>query len=97
VIRVWSVREAEPPGVRVHVRDEGPGVSPALRERIFQPFFTTKRHGTGLGLATALATVWAHGGRLRLERRSELETGAEFVVELPLVTEESPAATLKGA
>jgi signal transduction histidine kinase len=83
-IRSADVRGAGAPWIRVHVVDDGPGVRPELRDRIFQPYFTTKSSGVGLGLALARATVEAYGGRLHLERRSELEKGAEFVVALPL-------------
>ena len=73
--------------IRVSVADEGPGVAPELRERVFEPFFSTKPEGTGFGLALALRTVEEHGGRLRLE--SPLQgSGAVFVVELPLAPEE---------
>lgn len=68
--------------VRVHVTDDGEGVPPELRDRIFDPFFTTKPSGSGIGLPIAARTLEAHGGRLFLERRSELERGAHFVVEL---------------
>ncbi len=70
--------------IRVRVADDGIGVAPETRRRIFRPFFTTKAEGTGIGLPIALATVERHGGRLYLEKRSELEAGAEFVMELPL-------------
>jgi signal transduction histidine kinase len=74
--------------VRVRIRDGGPGVAAELRERIFQPFFTTKPGGTGLGLALAQRTAEEHGGSLTLARDTPDErfaesSGAEFVLELP--------------
>jgi two-component system sensor histidine kinase PilS (NtrC family) len=64
----------------ISVEDSGPGVSPELRERIFNPFFTTKDRGTGLGLATVHTIVTAHGGSVELgEGRSG---GARFVLHL---------------
>lgn len=69
-------------GVRVHVVDDGPGVPAADRERIFQPFFTTKVNGTGIGLPLAARIVEAHGGTLRLEHTGP---GAHFVIEMPAV------------
>jgi signal transduction histidine kinase len=85
--------------IRVHIADEGPGVPPEDRDRIFQPFFTTKSTGSGIGLPLASRTIEAHGGRLYLERRSELERGAEFVFELPLgeSTDASPQQGLGGS
>ncbi len=85
-LRVWTERseEGEAGEVRVHVVDSGPGIRPDVRDSIFQPFFTTKPSGSGIGLPTALQVVKAHGGRLYLERRSEMDVGAEFVVALPL-------------
>lgn len=86
-LRVWTELAHDRTGgevIRAHVSDEGSGIGPELRERIFKPFFTTKSHGSGLGLPLALQTAEAHGGRLYLERRSELEAGAEFVLEIPL-------------
>jgi signal transduction histidine kinase len=75
--------------VRVVVRNTGVGVPPELRERIFQPFFTTKTRGTGLGLAIARQIVEAHRGTIRLDSDGLTET--VFTVELP-TTAEVPAA-----
>ena len=86
-IRVLTVNDESGQKIRVHVRDEGAGIPPALRDRVFAPFFTTKAGGTGLGLPTAFAAVRVSGGRLYLETRSELEPGAEFVMELPLAAD----------
>jgi signal transduction histidine kinase len=75
--------------VLVCVRDGGGGVAPELRERIFQPFFTTKPGGTGLGLALAQRTAEEHGGSLTLrddplvEPAKTDDAGAVFVLELP--------------
>lgn len=53
--------------VWVEISDEGPGVPAELRERVFEPFFTTRQGGSGLGLAVARAAIEAHGGRVTLE------------------------------
>jgi PAS domain S-box-containing protein len=82
-------RTAERPGpggaavrlVRVSVSDTGPGIAPELRVRVFDPYFTTKPKGTGLGLATAHSIVARHGGRIEVE--SEPGRGATFHVDLP--------------
>jgi signal transduction histidine kinase len=67
--------------VRILVRNTGAGIPAELRERIFQPFFTTKARGTGLGLAIAKQIVEAHHGTIRLESDGATET--TFIVELP--------------
>ncbi|MBI2529140.1 MAG: PAS domain S-box protein [Candidatus Rokubacteria bacterium] len=66
--------------VRVSVRNTGSGIPAEVRERIFQPFFTTKSRGTGLGLAIARQIVDAHRGSLRVESDGVSET--TFIVEL---------------
>ncbi len=69
--------------VRLEVEDDGPGVKQELRERIFDPFVTTKEvgEGTGLGLAVCRGLVEGAGGRIFLDR--DYEGGARFVVDLP--------------
>jgi signal transduction histidine kinase len=71
--------------IRVRVEDRGPGVSPDVADKIFEPFFSTKSEGTGFGLPLALSTVEDHGGTLKFEEPAPNITGAVFVVELPLV------------
>jgi two-component system sensor histidine kinase FlrB len=66
----------------IRVTDNGPGVPEALRQRIFEPFFTSRPDGTGLGLAVVRSVVEAHGGDVRLD--SSDGTGARFVLRLPL-------------
>jgi len=51
-------------GVRVTVRDSGPGLDPQHLDRLFEAFYTTKPHGLGLGLAISRRIIEAHGGRL---------------------------------
>lgn len=68
--------------VRLTVSDNGPGIDPAMRERIFRPFFTTRAQGTGLGLALVQKIVVTHNGRISV---GASETGgAAFQVLLPL-------------
>lgn len=63
----------------IHVRDNGPGFSPEAREHLFEPFHTTKRGGSGLGLASWLTIVQAHGGEIVLANGA----GCEIRVRLP--------------
>jgi two-component system sensor histidine kinase PilS (NtrC family) len=63
------------------VEDDGPGIPPDDRTRVFLPFFTTKRAGTGLGLATVHRIVDQHGGSIAVEPAAM--GGARFVVRLP--------------
>ena len=65
----------------IRVRDNGVGVSPEQRERIFTPFYTGKPDGTGLGLSVVQKIVVSHNGTVELEERAG---GASFVVRLPL-------------
>ena len=69
------------PLVRISIRDDGPGIPPDVLPRIFDPYFTTKPGGTGLGLATAYAIVVKHGGHLSVE--STPGVGTTFTVDLP--------------
>jgi signal transduction histidine kinase len=70
---------------RISVSDTGPGVPPELADRVFWPFFTTKREGSGIGLAEVRRIVWAAGGYVVAESNAP---GGEFVVYLPLVRSE---------
>jgi PAS domain S-box-containing protein len=69
-------------GVRVVVRDSGPGIEPDHRERIFQAFYSTKSSGTGMGLSICRSIINGHGGRLWVEANEPL--GAVFQFILPI-------------
>lgn len=73
--------EPLPEGVEVRVRDSGPGIDPEYLERIWEPDFTTRTRGTGLGLALVRQAVRAHGGMVAA--RNADGGGAEFIVTLP--------------
>jgi C4-dicarboxylate-specific signal transduction histidine kinase len=68
-------------GVGAIVEDTGPGVPPELREQIFNPFFTSKKEGVGLGLSIVAKIVDDHRGTIRLEENSP--RGARFHVFFP--------------
>jgi signal transduction histidine kinase len=72
----------------ITVTDTGPGISPDAITRIFHAYFTTKRGGTGLGLAMAKRIVEEHGGRLTVQ--SEQGKGSQFQIRLPLRAQPVP-------
>lgn len=73
--------------VRIEIRDDGPGVAPALRARLFDPFVTGAAGGTGLGLAVARRIAERHGGTLELADAGP--PGAAFVLTVPLAQAEA--------
>jgi len=71
--------------VEIAVRDQGPGVSPGLREQIFQPLFTTKGDGTGLGLPICKSIAEEQAGQLEM-RANDPEPGVTFLLRLPVAS-----------
>ena len=71
---------------RITISDTGKGMSPQELAAIFEPFFSTKQEGTGLGLATVYRIVQGHGGRIRVE--SSPGEGTRFFIRLPGITGE---------
>jgi two-component system sensor histidine kinase FlrB len=67
--------------VEFTVRDNGPGIAPSIRSRVFEPFFSTRPAGTGLGLAVVKTVAEAHGGHLAL--RTERGGGTRIDIDLP--------------
>ncbi len=91
-IRLAAAAEKNADGqarVVVRVRDTGPGIPADLQCRIFEPFFSTKDDGTGLGLCIAAQVMAGHGGRLVLE--STTEKGTTFAVWMPIAPEDTHA------
>jgi signal transduction histidine kinase/CheY-like chemotaxis protein len=78
--------------VRIAVRDRGRGIDDATLAHLFEPFFTTRAEGTGLGLATVREIVGNHGGALNVT--SQLNEGSFFEVWLPAVVSETSADAL---
>lgn len=90
--RVHLVTRLAGERVEVRVEDNGPGIPSDVRERLFAPFFTTKKHGTGLGLNISHKIAKSHGGSLTVEETPG--GGTTFVLALPLVAPEpAPAPT----
>lgn len=79
--RVAVVAGRDRDGISIEVRDDGPGIPPARRDEVFEPFYTTKTRGTGLGLPIARKNAEAHGGSLELDDAPE--GGARFTLRLP--------------
>ncbi|HEV2400988.1 MAG TPA: ATP-binding protein [Candidatus Sulfotelmatobacter sp.] len=78
--------------VEISVADTGEGVTRELKEKLFLPYFSTKKRGTGLGLAIVSRIVEDHHGSIRVEENQPV--GARFIIELPVVAEQTPAAVL---
>lgn len=83
LVKLELVVKSEGDTVVAIVRDEGPGIPPAILARIFDPFFTTKssQNGTGLGLSITRSILQDHGGSI--EVTSEVGAGATFIIRLP--------------
>jgi signal transduction histidine kinase len=79
-------------GLRIEVRDRGPGVPEGLRASLFEPFVTGRADGTGLGLSIARELTEAQGGRLVLSDPGCDGRGAAFTLELPNVEPSCPAS-----
>jgi len=81
---IWirTALDSERDVVELVVADSGPGLAPDAKERLFLPFFSTKRRGTGLGLAIVSRIVSEHNGTIRVEENRP--TGTRFVIELPV-------------
>jgi two-component system NtrC family sensor kinase len=86
VIRVHEEREGLRPVAVIEVEDDGPGIPPELRDRVFEAFYTTKERsrGTGLGLALARAIVEDHGGSIAVVQPSTSKWSTHIRIELPL-------------
>jgi signal transduction histidine kinase len=86
-ITVASETSGGRPGVGIAIDDTGPGVPPGAREQIFNPFFTTKKDGVGLGLAVVAKIVDDHRGSIKLDNDSR--PGAHFRIFLPAAPQNS--------
>jgi C4-dicarboxylate-specific signal transduction histidine kinase len=87
--RVLAIKTFVDPGgfVRVEVTDRGVGIPPQHLDRVFEPFFSSKDQGLGLGLAISRSIVTSHGGRLSVANNAE--RGATFFVRLPVPARQS--------
>ncbi|KAA5543737.1 response regulator [Roseiconus nitratireducens] len=69
--------------IEVTVADNGPGLTPEQRNQIFEPFYTTKSGGTGLGMSITQRVIHAHRGNIMVAEASDQHSGAKFVIHLP--------------
>lgn len=89
-IEISTALVASRDAVEISVADTGHGVTHELKEKLFLPYFSTKKRGTGLGLAIVSRIIEDHHGSIRVEENQPV--GARFVVELPVVPESTPVA-----
>ncbi len=89
-IEISTALVATRDAVEITVADTGHGVTRELKEKLFLPYFSTKKRGTGLGLAIVSRIIEDHHGSIRVEENRPV--GTRFVVELPVVPEPVPAA-----
>ena len=75
--------------VEITIADNGPGIAPDLHDRVFQPYFSTKTTGMGLGLPIVHQIVSDHGGHIRVEQNAP--HGTRFTIELPVLRGSAPA------
>jgi signal transduction histidine kinase len=96
-LTVRSYRQGE--NGTIEVRDQGAGIPPEVRDKIFNLYFTTKKAGSGIGLAMTYRVLQLHNGALEFE--SEVDKGTTFRLVLPLMEsqgrESQTAAQVRGA
>ena len=82
VLRIGISLDHENERAVFEVSDTGPGITDMDKERLFQPYFSTKKEGTGLGLAISDRIIAEHGGTIRVS--DNIPQGSVFTIELPL-------------
>lgn len=91
-IGISSALVASRDAVEITVADTGHGVTHELKEKLFLPYFSTKKRGTGLGLSIVSRIVEDHHGSIRVEKNHPV--GSRFIIELPVVPESAAAACI---
>lgn len=89
-IEISTTLVASRDAVEISISDTGHGVTRELKEKLFLPYFSTKKRGTGLGLAIVSRIIEDHHGSIRVEENRPV--GTRFIVEIPVVPESTPAA-----
>lgn len=80
-IEVEASHDAGARVVRIVVADDGPGIPAAGRDKLFKPYYSTKRRGSGVGLAIVRRIISEHGGAITIT--DNVPTGTRFTIELP--------------
>ena len=91
-IQISTALVASRDAVEIIVADTGHGVTRELKEKLFLPYFSTRKRGTGLGLAIVSRVIEEHHGSIRIEENQPV--GARFIVELPVVPEAALATSI---
>jgi two-component system NtrC family sensor kinase len=96
--QITVLATCQPDGVAISFSDNGPGIPPAVAQRVFEPFFSTKSEGegTGLGLSICHGIVKEHGGTMSVDAGGTAGRGATFTVELPAGVHPHAAAGIRG-
>jgi signal transduction histidine kinase len=87
MIRTQRMRTQQQDEILIHVIDTGPGMSKNVIDKVFQPYFSTRRGGSGLGLPTTRRIIEEHGGHIAVH--SDLGRGSDFSIILPVKAEET--------
>jgi signal transduction histidine kinase len=74
-------RQSGSEDIRISIKDNGSGMDEGTRARLFEPFFSTKDRGTGLGMSITLGIISAHKGNIEVD--SSPGGGTEFIISLP--------------
>ena len=90
-IQISTSLVASRDAVEITVADTGHGVTSELKEKLFLPYFSTRKRGTGLGLAIVSRVIEDHHGSIRVEENQPV--GARFILELPVASETALATT----
>jgi two-component system nitrogen regulation sensor histidine kinase NtrY len=91
-IEISTALVASHDAIEITVADTGHGVTRELKEKLFLPYFSTKKRGTGLGLAIVSRIVEDHHGSIRVEKNHPV--GSRFIIELPVVAESLPSPVI---
>ena len=82
---ILTVQQIDQASLQIKIQDNGPGIDDKTRQRLFEPFYTTKVKGTGLGLAVVDSVARAHSGSVYCE--SNKDGGASFILQLPCINQ----------